>query len=230
MLEKTKKDFDLISRHYATSRVFPQESVKKLIDLCQKGEKVLDAGCAHGYLYPFFEKKGVEYFGVDFSENLIKIAKEKYPKGNFFVADILNLPFSDNFFDKVFSISVLHHIPSKKLRQKAFEEVKRVLKPQGLFIVRVWNVLNFFEGRLAFLKYSFLKIFKKTELDFFDVFVPWKDSQGKVLVQRYYHCFTKRELKNLAKKTGFLILKLWEEGKGKESNLFLIAKNIKIKK
>ncbi len=223
LLKKTKKDFDLLAEKYALSRPFPQEDVKRLIDLCQKGEKILDAGCGHGYLYPAFKEKQVQYYGVDFSEKLIKIAQKNFPEGNFFVANILNLPFSDNFFDKVFSISVLHHIPSEKFRIRFFEELKRVLKPKGKLILRVWNLWESFEGKTLVLKFAFLKIFKKSKLDLFDVMVPWKDQEGKVLAWRYVHCFFKKEIERLAKKTSFRIEKLWKEGKGKRANIYLVA-------
>ncbi|GAI25805.1 unnamed protein product, partial [marine sediment metagenome] len=60
--------------------------------------------------------KRVDYFGVDIAERLIKIAKKNYPEAKFQVADVLNLPFPPNFFDKIYSISVLHNIPSKNFQ------------------------------------------------------------------------------------------------------------------
>jgi ubiquinone/menaquinone biosynthesis C-methylase UbiE len=48
--------------------------------------------------------KEIDYSGLDFSEKLIEIAQRKYPEANFQVADVLNPPFPENFFDKVFAI------------------------------------------------------------------------------------------------------------------------------
>ncbi|MGA3051947.1 MAG: class I SAM-dependent methyltransferase [Chitinispirillaceae bacterium] len=45
------------------------------------------------------------------------------------------LPFSNNFFDVVFSNLCLHNIPSKEGREKACREISRVLKPTGIAVI-----------------------------------------------------------------------------------------------
>jgi hypothetical protein len=42
-----------------------------------------------------------------------------------------------------------------------------------------------------------------------DFFIPWKSPDGKVQCQRYYHGFTKGELKRLLKKSGFVVEKIF---------------------
>lgn len=187
------------------------------------GERILDSGCANGRLFDILKDKKVKYFGVDISERLIGIAKTKYPEVNFQTADALSLPFSEDFFDKAYSISVLHHIPSKDFRLKYLRETKRVLKTNGLLILRVWD---FWQRKITpqlIFKYAFLKIIGRSKLDFKDVFLPWKDSKGGVLAQRYFHCFTKRELESLAKEAGFKVKKIWRSGKDPRANIYLIA-------
>jgi hypothetical protein len=78
-------------------------------------------------------------------------------------------------------------------------------------------------GLKLLLKYTFLKLIGKSKLDFKDVFVPWKDSRGKVVVWRYFHCFTKKELENLIKEIGMEIKKSWRGGKDPKANIYLIA-------
>jgi len=178
----------------------------------------LDLGCGNGRLIELFQDKEIEYFGVDNSEELIKIAKEKYPDKNFQTADALNLPFSGNFFDKVFSIAVLHQIPSKELRLQFLKEVKRVLKPGGQLILTVWVFHQPKELFLIF-KATLLKILSLSRLDFGDFFEPW----GKKL-QRYYHDFSKRELFNLAKEIGFRVkdVGVVRNKRGNRRNIYLI--------
>jgi len=192
-----------------------------LAQLAKPGERVLDAGCGSGRLFEVL--KNVDYYGIDFSEKLIEIAQKKYCQGKFQTATVLNLPFPDNFFDKVYSISVLHHLPSKEYQLRYLQEMQRVLKPQGLLILRVWDFWQRKQGWYLFLKYAFLKIIGKSQLDFFDVFVPWKNASGKIIVQRYFHCFTKRSILNLVKKSGLQVKKIWRAGKGKRANIYLIA-------
>lgn len=223
LLEKTKKDYNLIAQDYARTRAFVSEDIKKLADYVLSGEKVLDSGCANGRLFEVLREKNVDYFGIDISEKLIEIAKRKYPEAKFQVADALNLPFPSDFFDKVYSISVLHNIPSHEFQLQYLKETRRVLKPGGLLILRVWDFWKRKEGWKLLLKYTFLKLIGKSKLDFFDVFVPWKDSKGNILVERYFHCFTKRELENLVKEAGFKIKESWRAGKDPRTNIYLIT-------
>jgi len=152
-------------------------------------------------------------------------AKQKFgrARAKFQIADALNLPFPENFFDKVYSISVLHNIPSRECQLQYLKEAKKVLKPGGLLILRVWDFWRRKAFPKLFLKYTFLKLIEKSKLDFFDVFLSWKDSKGKVLVERYFHCFRKKELENLAKKVGFKIKEIWRTGKDPRTNIYLIA-------
>lgn len=223
LLEKTRQDYNLIALNYARTRDFIPEDIKKLSELVLPGEKILDSGCANGRLLKLLKNKKVDYYGIDLSEKLIEIAKKNFPNEKFQVADALNLPFPENFFDKVFSVSVLHNIPSKEFQIQYLKETQRVLKKSGLLILRVWDFWRRKDGWKIFLKYTFLKFIRKSKLDFFDVFVPWKDSQGNILVQRYFHCFRKGELEDLIKKVGFKIKKSWREGKDPRTNIYIIA-------
>ncbi len=224
LLRKTKEDYNLLAENYARTRAFIPEDIEELADYTFSGERILDSGCANGRLFGILQEKKISYFGIDISKELIEIAKSKYPTGNFQVADALNLPFSDNFFDKVYSISVLHNIPSKDFQLQYLKEVRRVLKPGGLLILRVWDFWRRKVFPTLLFKYTFLRLAGKSKLDFKDVFVPWKDSRGRVLIQRYFHCFTKRELIKLAEKAGFTIKEVWRAGEDPRTNIYLVAK------
>ncbi|MEM1675170.1 MAG: class I SAM-dependent methyltransferase [Desulfurococcaceae archaeon] len=54
-------------------------------------------------------------------------------------SDVLNIPFSNDLFDTVYLLAVLHHIPGVDCRLHVLREVYRVLKPCGYFILTVWN-------------------------------------------------------------------------------------------
>ena len=226
LLEKTKKDYNFLAENYDRTRSFIPEDIKKLAELVQAEEKILDSGCANGRLYEILKEKKIDYYGIDISENLIKIAQNKYPEAKFQVANALNLPFQDNFFDKVFSISVLHNIPSKEFKIQYLQEIKRVLKPNGFLILRVWDFWKRREGWQIFLKYTLLKLIGKSKLDFFDIFLPWKNSNGNILVQRYFHCFKKKGIEKLIKEVGFKIKKSWREGKDPRTNIYVVAEKL----
>lgn len=227
LLKKTTENYNLIAEDYSRTRAFIPEDIKALGNYTLEGERVLDSGCANGRLFEVLRDKKVDYFGVDISKRLIEIAKEKYPQAKFQVADALSLPFPDNYFDKIYSISVLHNIPSTEFQLRYLKEARRVLKPGGLLILRVWDFWKRRGALKLILKYTFLKLIghhpPATQLDFFDIFVPWKNSEGKILIQRYFHCFTKRELENLVRESGLKIKESWRGGKDPRTNIYLIA-------
>ena len=219
LLNKTRQDYNLIARDFSSTRRFVWQGLEPLYNYALPGEKVLDLGCGNGRLLQIFKEIDIDYIGVDSSEKLIEIAKKTYPNTKFEVADALHLSFPNNHFDKVYSIAVLHHIPSNKLRLQFLEGIKRVLKPEGLLVITVWDLWRWRKFKKLF-KFTLLKASGRSKLDYKDVFVPWQKD-----CQRYVHCFTKKELKKLIKKTGF---KIKETGnlkmpKSKENNIYIVA-------
>lgn len=220
LLIKTKKDYNLIARDFSRTRRHPWSEIRFLFDkYLKENERILDLGCGNGRHFPFFKDKQVDYFGVDNSTALIKIAKNKYPEARFLVEDGLKLSFPDNFFDKIYSIAVLHQIPSKELRNQLLEEIRRNLEHGGLLILTVWKFYRRREISLL-LKYTILKIIGKSKLDWGDISVPWGNK-----TKRYYHYFSKKELESLIKEAGF---KLIESGitknlTGRRQNIYIVA-------
>ncbi len=73
---------------------------------------ILELGCSTGYYYEILNHllgTKIEYTGVDFSVEMIKLAKKFYPDTNFVLADGANLPFEDRQFSIVVSGSILLH-------------------------------------------------------------------------------------------------------------------------
>jgi len=122
----------------------------------QGNEKVLDAGCGDGYylklllnLYP-----DLEIYGIDIDTKALNVAYKNLAeelnskKLSITKKSINELGFEDNFFDACFSTEVLEHVPDDL---DALKEVKRVLKPGGIYIFTVpnynfpfmWDPINF---------------------------------------------------------------------------------------
>lgn len=223
LLEKTRQDYNKIADDFVQKRDWLPPDIKSLEQYLNPGESILDFGCAQGW-FKKIAGATVDYLGVDVSDKLINIARQRYPEGKFLVIEQLVLPFEDDSFDKVFCLSVLHHIPSNKFRIKLLKEIRRVIKPRGKLILTVWNLKDQ-RGIGQFLfKYTLLKLLGKSKLDFKDIFYPWKNSQGRSLAERYIHIFSARELKKILKKSGFLIKEsgiLKRSKKG--SNIFILA-------
>jgi len=222
LFKKTQEDYNLLAEDFSRTRRFLWD-IEQLSKYVLNGDKILDLGCGNGRLLEIFKGRQIDYFGLDSSEKLIEIAEKEYPKNRFGVGDILHLPFPNNFFNKVFTIRTLHHIPSEKFRLQALREIKRVLKPGGILILTVWNAWGskYKINLLRMIKNCFFKIIWKSKLDFGDAFVPWGKVNEKVL--RYFHFFTRGELKNLVQKSDFKIKDIWASKFNGYSDIYLIA-------
>ena len=97
-------------------------------------ENILDIGCGQGICSQKLELSTNQYTGIDTSEDLINRATELYGSTNtkFLTADALDLPFEDESFDAVFSISLIHLV--EDIDEVIFE-MSRVLKPKGRFYI-----------------------------------------------------------------------------------------------
>jgi ubiquinone/menaquinone biosynthesis C-methylase UbiE len=94
----------------------------------KKIDLILDAGCGTGML---LEKIASKYttVGVDFSNEMIIIAKNKIKNSNLIRADLNNLPFKDNIFSKIFGVTVLQNLERPQI---AIGEIARTLQKKGL--------------------------------------------------------------------------------------------------
>lgn len=112
------------------------EGTDIFLELLPKGVKVLDLGCGSGYKTKYIKGKGFDVEGVDFSEGMIKIAKEKFPDIDFEVFDLYDFDKFYKNFDAIFCQAVLLHIPKKDVFD-ILEKIKSKLKDGGLLYIAV---------------------------------------------------------------------------------------------
>jgi ubiquinone/menaquinone biosynthesis C-methylase UbiE len=126
------------------------------------------------------------------------------------------LPFSSDEFDNVVMLDVLEHL---YFPEKLLKEAKRVLKPKGLLVLTVWK-LHSIDHLILALKSSFMKLIKKSKLDYGDVLIPWGNK-----TKRYYHLFTEKGLVELAKRAGFKIIKsgIIKSDDNERQNVYIVA-------
>lgn len=89
---------------------------------------IIDVGCASGY---YSEVLGhllgysIRYIGLDYSEALLRQAKQYYPQVPFLATDATKLPLTDNCCDLLFSSALLMHIPTYEQAIKEFVRISR---------------------------------------------------------------------------------------------------------
>jgi len=103
------------------------------------GDKILDVGCGKAFLLYDFTKvvPGVEIYGLDISDYAIANAKEEV-KDRLQVGNATALPFSDNHFDLVISITTLHNLHNYDL-DLALREIERVGKKNKYICVESYR-------------------------------------------------------------------------------------------
>jgi len=100
---------------------------------------ILDVGCGPGYVSAAAAERGAVPIGLDFSAEMIAIAKKMFPQIEFREGDAQNLPFPDANFDRVLANFSLLHLANP---ERAMAEAARVLKPGGRFAFTTWAKIS----------------------------------------------------------------------------------------
>ena len=231
LLEIVRQNYEEISADFSETRkkaLWPE--LERFSKKVPNGARVLDLGCGSGRLLRAFLDKEINYLGIDQSQGLIQLARENFQNNSenktqfsFLKHDMLALDNLDcQKFDYIFCVAVLHHLPGFDLQIKALRQMREKLNPNGKIIITVWNLWTKKKFRKLMIKNIFLKFFypflyfsKKNKPQFIDIQKGWRDllfswqgKQGQKQSLRYYHAFTKRELKNIIRKTKLQIEKI----------------------
>ncbi len=91
-----------------------------------KGKKILDVGCGIGRDAKYFSEQGYSITGIDLTPEFIDIAKKNVPSGHFYIADMRKMIFMDDYFDGIWSMASILHIPKKEANKTHFEVGKKV--------------------------------------------------------------------------------------------------------
>jgi ubiquinone/menaquinone biosynthesis C-methylase UbiE len=86
--------------------------------------RTLDVACGTGFLTRHLRG---EIVGIDASERMLEIARERVPGGEFFTADALALPFDDGSFDRLFTGHFYGHLEDE-VRERFLGEARRVAR------------------------------------------------------------------------------------------------------
>ena len=192
--KQLKKAFDYIADDFDQTRKYQWKDFKFLENYLKilKNQKILDLGCGNGRANNFFKRFKLQYTGLDSSKNLLAKAKQNFPQEKFIYGQMeKKIPFKNKSFAAISAIASFHHLFNAKDRQKCLQEIHRVLKPNGLLMMTVWNMQQekFNTIRKKALLRSILCPFWEKN----DLIVPF----GKKKIPRYYYAFSPQNLKKI---------------------------------
>jgi SAM-dependent methyltransferase len=139
------KTSSVVSYYAAATQLQPAE--RELFEKhLRPNNSILDVGVGGGRTTPYLVERGDRYVGIDYSEEMVRACRSRYPNERFELCDASNLSaFADGSFDAViFSFNGIDYLGPEE-RSRCFSEVARVLADNGKFIFSSHNarVLTF---------------------------------------------------------------------------------------
>jgi ubiquinone/menaquinone biosynthesis C-methylase UbiE len=138
-VDSIRKAFNKASDAYASSfyyELYSKHLDVKLLDLfCERvnpNKPICEVGCGPGEISTYLKYKGLELIGIDIAEEMIVQAKKLNPYIDFKIGNMYSLEFPDNYLSGLLApfLFVNHEVEEIK---PAFQEIRRVLEPKGLF-------------------------------------------------------------------------------------------------
>lgn len=123
-------------------------------------ERVLDIGFGNGYVLQMINRKhpSTPLYGIDISEDMLQAATQRNiqavteGKIKLSVGNVMELPFKNQAFDKVYTVNTLYFWPDP---DKGLQEIRRIMKPDALFLL-VGNYKEWLD-KLPITKHNFKK-------------------------------------------------------------------------
>jgi len=241
--------YDNIALDYDLKRRKPWKALESFVSyLKEKGYSFnginVDLGCANGRHFKLFKSSTNKIIGIDNSIDFLRIAclnlrdstqhgKKESNNIQTILGDVRNLPLRPDVIQNMFSIATIHHIQSKSTRKKVIEQMFKLTKENGLILLTVWRRWQkkykkefFFEKIKRLFNPLYKKKQKQLGLDEFgDKIIPWTVSSTNITHERYYHFFSKCEIKGLMNKSKISELEIMG-GSTDKDNFFILAQRL----
>lgn len=138
-MKGTKDFYNKTAFDWAEKGYQPEGEViclKEFLAELKKGSRILDLCCGCGYESRRMKQYGFEVVGIDFSEESLRIAREKNPDISFYEDNVLNDYSYIGTVDAVVVIAGIVHVEQKDLRL-AFERMHQVLCKEGVVLLSI---------------------------------------------------------------------------------------------
>lgn len=194
---KTNLIYKLIARVYDLLDIiyfknYSKSPRKAVIESINPKDKILDlcTGTATNAIAISKAVHTAEIIGVDLSENMLQVAREKIEKDNIeniklYKMDATQTNFESKSFDKILLSLILHEM-DEELRSKIIREANRVLKKDGEIIITEWESSTSLLKRLIFMPIHLLEPKPYREFLTKDLYSYFE--QCGLKIEKYIHC------------------------------------------
>ena len=136
------------SRNFTT--IFDEKIFGNYVD---KDSKILDVGCGYGRTLNELYNAGYQNLvGVDSSAGMLERGRREFPYLSF-VQNDTDLPFDDDSFDAVILFGVLCSVVNENAQRNLIDEIRRVLKPNGIIYVNDFLINNDIKSAFKYAKF-----------------------------------------------------------------------------
>lgn len=133
-----KNNYNLIAQPYSSefgTYIEDLDIYEEFEKYLSEGAKILDLGAGSGRTYSYFNGRGYEYVGLDFSSKMRDYAYKLHGEFPYILDDMINIKnyFTNNSLDAIFAVYSLFHLPDHDLKQ-LISDIYDILKVNGIFL------------------------------------------------------------------------------------------------
>jgi len=229
LLALNRRLYTSLAEPFSATRFREQPGYHRLLPLLPQPCTLLDLGCGNGRWAAFLDARGlvVRYVGVDFSPQMIALARERIAsaegvQAEFLTADIAQPGWVRCIpalrYDVITAMATIHHLPGIARRRTLVRQVWSLLPPGGMFILSTWQFTATARMRRKIVPWQTIGIGDQ-EVEPGDFLLDWHGG-GSAL--RYCHLVDEQEIHELATQAGFIVRETFRSD-GREGNLSLYA-------